>query len=72
MILEILLVYSVNGAPNQISNRVFESFEECAWFVNEVARDTVVNSDYAFRFLAQDGILFEGQCIDKKDYYKEI
>ena len=72
MILEVLLVFSVNGSPNQISDRVFESYEECAGFVNEVAQDNVVNSDFSFQFLSVDQLLFEGQCIEKKDYYKEV
>ena len=70
MILEVLLVFSVNDSPNQVSDRVFESFEECTWFVNEVAQDNVVNSDFSFQFLSVDQLLFEGQCIEKKDYYK--
>ena len=70
MILEILLVFSINGSPNDISDRIFESYEECADFVNEVAQGTVVNSDFSFQFLSVDQLLFEGQCISKEDYWK--
>ena len=70
MILEVLLVFSVNGAPNEVSDRIFESYEECAEFVNEVAQDNVVNSDFAFQFLSIDQLLFEGQCISVEDYWK--
>lgn len=70
MILEILLVFSINGSPNEISDRIFESYEECSEFVNEVAQGTVVNSDFSFQFLSVDQLLFEGQCISKEDYWK--
>ena len=70
MILEVLLVFSINGAPNEISDRIFESYEECAQFVNEVAQGTVVDSDFSFQFLSVDQLLFEGQCISVEDYWK--
>ncbi len=66
MIAEILLVFSLNGAMETVSDRVFSSYEECAEFVEAVAGGDVVNSDYGFRFIAPDGMLFDGQCIDKK------
>ena len=66
--LEILLVFSVNGAPTEVSDRVFVSYEECAEFVNTLAEQQVVNSDHGFKFLASDGVVFEGQCIDSKDW----
>lgn len=69
--LEILLVFSINSAPPEVSDRVFASFEECAEFVNEVADGDVVNSDYAFRFLSSDQLLFQGQCMDSEDYWKD-
>lgn len=68
MILEILLVFSVNNGHEEISDRIFESHEECAEFVNMLAQDDVVNSDYGFRFLSNDGMLFDGQCISQEDY----
>ena len=68
--LEILLVFSINGEePPDISDRVFYSYEECAEFVNTIAGNPVINSDYGFRFIASDGILFEGQCIDQREYF---
>jgi len=68
MILEVLLVFSVNSGPEEISDRIFESHEECAEFVNMLAQQDVVNSDYGFRFVSFDGVSFDGQCIDKKDH----
>jgi hypothetical protein len=50
--LEILLVFSVNGAPLEISDRIFNSYEECVGFVNTVADMDVVESDYKFRFVS--------------------
>ena len=68
MILEVLLVFSVNNGHEEISDRIFESHGECAEFVNMLAQEDVVNSDYGFRFISTDGVLFDGQCIEKKDY----
>lgn len=68
MILEVLLVFTVNGGPMEMSDRVFDSFEECSEFVNAVAQQPVVNSDYGFDFLSVDGLKFEGQCIEMKDW----
>ena len=70
MILEILLVFSVNGSPHQISDRIFESYEECSEFVNTVAQGTIVNSDFSFQFLSMDQMLFEGRCISEEKYWK--
>ena len=68
MILEVLLVFTVNNGHQEISDRIFESYEECKEFVNTIAQNDVVNSDYGFRFLASDGVLFDGQCISQEDY----
>lgn len=71
--LEILLVFSLNGELEDISERIFTSYEECEEFVNAVADDgtgtDVVNSDYSFRFLSIDGLMFEGQCIEMNDWF---
>lgn len=67
--IEVLLIFSMNGGMDEISDRVFTSYEECAEFVNEVAQMDVVNSDYGFKFVASDGQLFEGQCIEMKQWF---
>jgi len=67
--LEILLVFSMNGEMEDISERIFVSYEECAEFVNTIADNDVVNSDYGFKFVASDGILFEGQCIEMREWF---
>lgn len=56
--LEILLVFMVNGGEPEVSDRVFGSFDECKEFVETLAGDSVVNSDYGFEFLANDGVHF--------------
>lgn len=66
--IEVLLVFSMNGAREDISDRIFTSYEECATFVNTVANMDVVNSDYGFKFVASDGMLFEGQCIEMREW----
>lgn len=67
--LEILLVFSINGELPDISDRIFTSHDECAEFVNMLAENEVVNSDYGFKFIASDGVIFEGQCIEMKDWF---
>lgn len=67
--LEILLVFMVNGGEPEVSDRVFGSFDECKYFVELLAGDSVVNPDYGFEFLANDGIHFSGQCIKQSDYF---
>ena len=67
--LEILLVFSINGGLPDISDRIFTSHDECAEFVNMLAENEVVNSDYGFKFIASDGVIFEGQCIEMKDWF---
>jgi len=67
--LEVLLVFSVNSGPQEISDRVFYSYEECTEFVNMIAGTDVVNSDHGFRFVASDGLLFDGQCIEIKEWF---
>lgn len=69
--LEILLVFMANGGQVEVSDRVFESFQECATFVDTLAGQRVVNSDFGFDFLSSDGIHFSGQCIEKSDYFLE-
>lgn len=67
--LEILLVFAVGAGPDNISDRVFYSYEECAEFVNILAGQPVVNSDYGFSFYGSDGVLIQGQCIGMKDWF---
>jgi len=65
---EILLVFVITGFEPSVSDKVFESFDECAKFVNTIAQQDVVNSDYGFQFLSIDGLLVSGQCVAKEDY----
>ena len=45
MIKEILLVFAVGGEAPQISQRIFDSVEQCAGFVDTLAEQRVVQSD---------------------------
>ena len=67
--IEVLLVFSINGGLENISDRVFTSYEECGTFVNTIAQMEVMNSDYGFKFVASDGYLFEGQCIEMREWF---
>lgn len=67
--IEVLLVFSINGGPEKISDRVFNSKEECVEFVNTVAQMEVVKDDYSFKFVASDGMLFKGECAAMKEWF---
>ena len=67
--IEVLLVFAINGGLEDISDRVFTSYEECSAFVNTVANMDVINSDYKFKFVASDGMLFEGQCVEMREWF---
>jgi len=49
-----------------MSDRLFESHEQCEQFVNSVADDgtgtDVVDENYEFRFATMDGLIFSGGC----------
>jgi len=68
---EILLVFVVTGFEPSVSDRIFESYDECKHFVNALAKQSVVNSDYGFQFLSSDKLLVSGQCVAKEDYRHE-
>lgn len=67
--LEVLLIFSMNGGLEDISDTIFKSYEECENFVNTLVGDDVVNSDYGFNFIASDGVHFQGQCVEMKDWF---
>lgn len=67
--IEVLLVFSINGGPEEISDRVFNSKEECVEFVNTLAQMEVVEDDYSFKFVASDGMLFKGECAAMKEWF---
>lgn len=67
--IEILLVFSIGGATPSISDRIYNSYEECESFVNALVGMDVVKSDYTFEFYASDAVLFKGQCVEMKEWF---
>jgi len=67
--LEVLLVFSFNGQPEEISQTVFVTYEQCEEFVNTLVGDDVVNSDHGFNFVTSDGQHVKGQCIEMKEWF---
>lgn len=67
----IILVFSVNAQPYEISQRPFTSLEECRGFVNQLAQTDVFTNETDFRFLTTDGWTYVGQCIAVEDYMSE-
>lgn len=61
----------VTNGP-QFSDRIFESHDECAEFVNTIADDgtntEVVDENYEFEFSSIDGLLFKGGCYTASEY----
>jgi len=66
--LEVLLVFMMNGGELKVSDTVYSSYEDCETFVNTLVGQDVVNSDYAFQFRLSDGGEFIGQCIERSEY----
>lgn len=53
-----------------ISERTFQNHEECALFVNMIAKKPIVNDKYEFAFGTPDGTLFRGGCYNAEEYEK--
>ena len=64
----IILVFSVNAQPYEISERPFTSLEECREFVNTIAQTEVFLNKNDFRFITVDGWTYVGQCIEVDKY----
>ena len=67
--LEILLIFSINGDLEDISDRIFTSKNECKEFVNSLAEMDVFKEDDTFKFIASDGMLFKGECVEMKKWF---
>ena len=67
--IEVLLVFSINGSLEDISDRIFTSKTECAEFVNTLAQMEVVGNDGKFKFIVNDGTIFKGQCVEIKEWF---
>ena len=70
--LEILLVFMMNGEDLTVSKREFESYQECETFVNSLVNQDVVNSDFTFQFSTPDAGQFIGQCIERSEYKRYV
>lgn len=55
----------------EVSNRLFDSKQECAVFVNTIAEGNVVDENYEFEFASMDGLLFKGGCYNAQEF-KEL
>ena len=76
MIGTILLVFSMNDLPLQISQTKYQSLDDCADFVETLAGMPVIENDYSFEFKSiepTDGSVhtFAGQCIVEQDLSSE-
>lgn len=54
----------------EMSERYFETHQECALFMNEVAGKSIVDENYEFRFATPQGIFFMGGCYNAEEYLK--
>jgi hypothetical protein len=55
----------------EVSDRLFDSKQECAMFVNTIAQGEVVDENYEFEFASMDGLLFKGGCYNVQEF-KEL
>lgn len=51
-----------------VSDRLFDSYQECAEFVNTIAQQDVVDENFEFEFASMDGILFKGGCYNEEQF----
>lgn len=79
MTVGILLVFftiNVNGPPKPtgptVSERIFDSQEQCAEFVNTIAKNNVVDDDYQFQFASMDGLIFKGGCYTEQQFNEKF
>ena len=75
----VALVFStmmINGPANptgpEVSNKFFESKQECAEFVNTIAKNDVVDENYEFKFASMDGLLFVGGCYTPEEFKEKF
>ena len=70
-----LITGPFNPQGPQISNKLFDSKQECAEFVNTVADDgtgtKVVDENYEFKFASVDGLMFVGGCYTPEEFKKK-
>ena len=76
MIGTILLMFSMNDLPLQVSQTKYQTLDDCADFVETLAGMPVIENDYSFKFQSiepTDGSVytFSGQCIVEQDYKSE-
>lgn len=50
------------------SNRLFDTHQQCAEFVMQIAEGDVVDENYEFEFASMDGIIFKGGCYTAQEY----
>jgi hypothetical protein len=77
MIAAILLVFSMNDLPPQVSQRQFVTLDECSDFVELLAGKPVVDDEYHFEFESMepsDGSIstFQGRCVVQSNVEKKI
>ncbi len=68
MIGTVLLVFSMNELPLQVSQTKYQTLDECADFVELLAGMPVIDNNYSFKFESiepTDGSIhtFAGQCV---------
>ena len=67
-----LITGPFNPQGPQMSNKLFDSKQACAEFVNAVADDgtgtNVVDENYEFKFASLDGLMFVGGCYTPEEF----
>jgi hypothetical protein len=56
----------------EVSNRLFDSKQECAEFVNTIAQGDVVDENYEFKFASMDGLMFVGGCYTPEEFKEKF
>jgi hypothetical protein len=61
------LLFSIGNGPVEMSARVFDTVDECANLVNEIAGGSVVDEFNLFEFMSSDGDVILGGCYSKEE-----
>ena len=72
----IVLLFSMNELPLQVSQTKYRTLDDCADFVETLAGMPVIENDYSFKFQSiepTDGSVhtFSGQCVVEQDLKSE-
>ena len=68
----VMITGPFNPQGPEMSDRLFETKQECAEFVNTIAQEKVVDENYEFKFASMDGLMFLGGCYSPEEFEEKF